>query len=177
MQDLPIRVAIMSRRIVVAGATLAAVMAVSETAFAQTASVWTGNCPYWIDSKTGKRVRTGPVGWNPGNLAGTIPPNLDANHVSFGGHDFVKLPDGSWIDAANGSPVQTGPLGWNPGNLAGTIPPNPDENHVSFGGRSFVRVPCPPADQPASVQALPVLPFGLSIGIGRRDHGDDPYRK
>lgn len=125
-------------------------------ASAQTAAVPSETCPYWIDSATGKRVATGPVGWNPGNLAGTIPPNPDANHVSFGSRNFVRLPEGTWIDAASGNPVATGPVGWNPGNLAGTIPPNPDENHVSFGGRNFVRIPCPPSQTAAST--------GLYIG-------------
>jgi hypothetical protein len=37
-------------------------------------------------------VNTGPLGWNPGNIAGTLPLNPDENHVSFGGRNFVRIP-------------------------------------------------------------------------------------
>lgn len=54
------------------------------------------------------------------------------------------------------------------------------ERSVSAGYGHFGRIwLCPPpSDQPASVQALPVLPlFNFGLGFGHRDHGDDPYRK
>jgi hypothetical protein len=172
------RMAIVSRQIVVAGATLVAVMAVSETAIAQTASASTGNCPYWIDSKTGKRVRTVPIGIYREQLTQLQEGGIPNSISGAGGHSYVKGQDGSWIDAATGATVRTVPIGIYREQLTqlqeGGIP-----NSISgAGGHSYALIPCPPPSQPTSVQTLPVLPFfGFGLGLGHRDHGDDRFQK
>jgi hypothetical protein len=113
-----------------------------------TSEMATKSC--WIDAKTGKRVRTGPVGWSP---TGVNPhpyvSSPDPNHVenSVTGQTFVNDPTKGWIDAKTGAPVATGPVGWSP---TGVNPhpyvSSPDPNHVenSVTGQTFVRIPCPP---------------------------------
>jgi hypothetical protein len=115
------------------GIAVAALSLATSGVLSLPANAQTAYC--WIDAATGHSVLTGPPGWRP--TGG--PNNPDPNHVEFGGHTFVKLPDGTWIDAATGHSVLTGPPGWRP--TGG--PDNPDPNHVEFGGHTFVRVPCP----------------------------------
>jgi hypothetical protein len=131
----------------------------------------------WTDAGTGKPVAVGPPGWSPTGLGGRLGENPDPNHVVHGGHTFVRRADGSWIDASTGNPVLLGPPGWSPTGLGGRLGENPDPNHVVHGGHTFVRVPCPPPPGASSVPMLPILPFGLSIGLGHRDHGDDRFQK
>jgi hypothetical protein len=181
------RVAIVSRRIVIAGATLVAVIGVSTAAFAQSAprftpgEIATNSC--WIDAATGKRVPTGPPGWSPSGAEtyGGRGSNPDPNHVELSGKTFVKVSDGNWIDAATGNPVPTGPPGWSPSGAEtyGGRGSNPDPNHVELGHKTFVRVPCPPPPGASSAPVLPVLPFsfGFGLGLGHRDHGDDRFQK
>ena len=115
------------QRVVVIGAVLVAVVGVNTTALAQ--SALPSNCPNWIDSKTGERVRAVPIG--------------------ITAEELYLLQRGVHTHQAHGA-----------------------------GAHDYALIPCPPPDQPASVQTLPVLPFvGFGLSLGRRDHGDDPYRK
>ena len=109
----------------------------SADVLAQTSVSSTGYC--WIDAASGSPVPLGPPGWSPTGIGpNPYASNPDPNHVSDGGRNFVKLPDGSWIDAATGNPAPLGPPGWSPTGIGpNPYASNPDPNHVSYGGRNF----------------------------------------
>src|SRR5580700_10847414 len=93
---------------VAAGAIVASILLIVTSARAQTAYCW-------IDAASGSPVPLGPPGWSPTGIGpNPYASNPDPNHVSYGGRNFVKLPDGSWIDAATGNPAPLGPPGWSP---------------------------------------------------------------
>lgn len=116
------------------------------SAQAQTTASSSGNCPYWIDAKSGKHVRTGPPGWSP---------ITSGNAYYYGGHNFVQLANGTWIDAGTGNPVRTGPPGWSPITSG---------NAYYYGGHNFVLIACPPPS-PTSTGISPVpMQSGWYVG-------------
>jgi|GEM_PF-2643528 len=182
--------AAMLHRVILAGVSTCLLVAAtylsqSSNAHAQTAPDSTNYC--WIDAATGNPAPLGPPLWNPAGSAGSNSRNNpDANHVYYGGHTFVKQPDGTWIDAATGNPAPLGPPGWNPAGSAGSNSGNnPDANHVYYGGHTYVRVPCPPpASAPSSAQSGPAVQpppetgssvpgFGFGFGVGGFGRGQD----
>jgi hypothetical protein len=132
-------------------------------------AVMTGDC--WVNAKTGKIVP--PSNYTPQGAHFNDP--RDRSTASAGHLTFVRGADGTWVNAANGETVP--PSNYTPQGAYFNDPR--DRNTASAGHLTFVRVPCPPPDQPASVQTLPVLPFGFGfgLGVGRRDRGDDQFRK
>jgi hypothetical protein len=175
------KIGFVAKHAVIGGMTLIAVMVLSDKCLAQTPAY----C--WIDAETGNPAPLGPPGWS-STGAGPNPyaSNPDPNHVSYGGRNFVKLPDGSWIDAATGKPAPLGPPGWSPtGAGPNRYASNPDHNHVSYGGRNFVRVPCPKkarkeqddTEHRTAVRPVPDISIGIGIGGERRDdRGNDRGR-
>ena len=90
--------------IAVAGLVCAA-CGLSGVGHAQSNSAGAGTGYCWIDSLTGKPVKTGPPGWDP---------ILEPDRAYSGGHNYSKQPDGTWIDSLTGKAVKTGPPGWDP---------------------------------------------------------------
>jgi hypothetical protein len=137
----------------------------------------------WIDAATGNPAPLYPPGWLPTgmNPNTSYSSNPDPNHVTFGGHNYVRLPDGNWIDAATGNPAPLYPPGWLPTgmNPNTSYSSNPDPNHVTFGGHNYVLVPCPSPAQPVQAAPSPVVPLlpnvGIGFGFGRSE--DRPDRR
>jgi hypothetical protein len=127
----------------------------------------------WIDSQTGQPVQVEPyVDPHTGGR------NYDyqSGHATYHGHNlFWDTQCGTWRDSANGAEIEVEPYidphtgGRNYGYQSG---------HATYHAHNLFWQPCPPPDQPASVQPVPVLPLlPFSLGLGHRDHGDDQFRK
>ena len=183
-------------------ATLAAALATLVVgAFSEPAHAQTADC--WIDARTGQSVATipgaavyvGPYRGGGGGRTKEVYLDVDPDgvhaHNPNTGQNFVHDPNSGWIDAQTGQSVPTIPRGAvYAGPYRGGGGGRTTEVHVGVDldgvhahnpntGQNFVRVPCPPPNQPTNVQAVPVLPFGFSfgLGLGHRDHGDDRFQK
>jgi len=136
----------------------------------------------WIDAKTGARVTaTFPAALSVAdyrNQAGSIASSGHASS-SVTGQNFFSADGGqTWIDSATGLSTATIPGALSVADYRSQAGGVNHTKHASSSitGQTFVLVPCPPSPA-SSAPILPVLPFGLSIGLGRRDHGDDRFQK
>jgi hypothetical protein len=125
-----------SQRLGFAVAALSLATAAPISAEAQTAAASSGNCPYWIDVKTGQPWPSVPQGSSPQNIS----PGDKDWHNPRNGRSFAQLPDGSWIDVQTGQPWPSVPQGSSPQNIF----PGDKDWHNPRNGRSFALVPCPP---------------------------------
>lgn len=131
----------------------------------------------WIDAVTGQPVRTIPLSNDPNNLGANV---HQGDHAVVGAKNLYWDNEcGTWRDAATGGEVRTIPLSSDPNYPGANVHYG---NHAVVGGKTLFWQPCPPPNQPATVQtapAVPVLPFGFGIGLGfgHKDRGDDQFRK
>ncbi len=134
----------------------------------------------WIDTKTGKQVRTVPLsGVNIGGLVDAGVAVIDSlepkrAHNSRTGQNFFRQPDGCWIDTKTGKQVRTAPLsGVNIGGLAAAGVAiidsfEPKRAHNSRTGQNFFRSPCPPPEKPKNTDGgkTGYVPARLELGLG-----------
>jgi hypothetical protein len=139
-----------SRGIDISAAILLFLMAVvhSQPGNAQTANISSGNCPYWIDVKTGEPVppsQTVPIGVDRQELY-RLQVTHDVQAHGASGRNYFRQPDGTWTDAATGQqlpPAQTVPIGIDRQELY-RLQVTHDVQAHGASGRNYALIPCPP---------------------------------